>query len=477
MLIEILYFLVILFLGIYMFRITGLSIHARIHDQESTVVPANDDLPVVTVQLPVYNEKDVIERLIDAVCMLNYPQDRLQIQVLDDSTDVTTSLIEQYVAEWRKKGVMIEHVRRSDRRGHKAGNLANALPLAKGEYIAIFDADFMPEPEWLLQTIAHFFQPGGERLGLVQTRWRHLNAGDSALTYAQNLAVDQFAISQSTRTRINLWSSFYGSAGLWRKASIVEVGGWSADTFSEDLDMAYRVQLGGWKIAYDAKVLAAAELPPSMLAYKQQQFFWSKGNIQVVRILWKRLQNAAVSPLQRIDALLFATWPVNYLLLLALALVQIFTLFWTVPNLEWFDFMAICVVASSFIPAIVDTFRGRLQIPVHLLLMVGISVNITAGLFSGLFSPIREEDRATTPRSGQMNSGLLTRTNPLIQTTLIELVLLVLCSLGCFMAFQQGRWWVLIVLINFAQGYGWVGIQSTLELLQSYSRRQIANVE
>jgi hypothetical protein len=139
--------------------------------------------------------------------------------------------------------------------------------------------------------------------------------------------------------------------------------------------------------------------------------------------------------------------------------------------------MAICVVASSFIPPIVDTFRGRLQIPVHLLLMIGISVNITAGLFSGLFSPIREEDRATTPRSGQMNSGLLTRTNPLIQTTLIELVLLVLCSLGCFMAFQQGRWWVLIVLINFAQGYGWVGIQSTLELLQSYSQRQIANVE
>jgi cellulose synthase/poly-beta-1,6-N-acetylglucosamine synthase-like glycosyltransferase len=477
MLIETLYSLVILFLGIYLYRIAGLSIHARIHDQQIVEMPVVTDLPVVTIQLPVYNEKDVVERLINAVCVLDYPRDRLQIQVLDDSTDITTSLIDQCTAKWREQGVMIEHIRRLDRRGHKAGNLANALPLAKGEFIAIFDADFIPEREWLIHTIAHFFRPGGEHLGLVQTRWRHLNADDSALTYAQNLAVDQFAMAQSTRTRINLWSSFYGSAGLWRKVCIVEAGGWSSDTFSEDLDMAYRAQLCGWKIGYDARVLAAAELPPSMLAYKQQQFFWSKGNIQVVRILWDPMQNASVSAIQRLDALLFATWPVNYMLLMALALIQILTLFLPTSYVGLLDFMALCIVSLSTLPTILDSFRGRLQIPVHLLLMTGISVNITAGLFSGVLSPIREEARATTPRSLNGNSRLLIRTSPLIQTTIIELVLMGLSLFGCLVAFQQERWWLMILLVNYVLGYGWVGVQSALELFQSYFRRQIVNAE
>lgn len=476
MLIEILYSLVILFLGIYIFRITGLSIHARIHEQKSIAMPAKVDLPVLTIQLPVYNEKDVVERLIDAVCMLNYPHDRLQIQVLDDSTDVTTSLIEQYVAKWRKKGVIIEHVRRSDRRGHKAGNLVNALPLSKGEFIAIFDADFLPEPEWLLHTMAHFFQPGGEHLGLVQTRWKHLNSNDSALTYAQNLAVDQFAIAQSSRVHMNLWSSFYGSAGVWRKACIVEAGGW-ASVISEDLDLAYRAQLCGWKIGYDSRVLAAAELPPSMLAYKQQQYFWSKGNIQVVRILWERMKNAAVSsPLQWIDALLFATWPVNYMLLTALSFVQLLTLFFPVTHIEYLDFMALCVVSASILPPIIDSLMGRLQFPIHLWLMVGISINITDGLFSGMFSPIREEPRGTTPRSASANK-LHVRTSPLIRTTIIELFFWGFSLFGCLIAYQQERWWLLLLLVNFVMGYGWVGMQSAFELFQSYSHRQISNVE
>ena len=477
MLIEILYSLVILFLGIYLCRITILSIHARIHDEQVVKTPVLTDLPIVTVQLPVYNEKEVVERLINAVCSLDYPRNRLQVQVLDDSTDVTTSLIAQCAAKWKEQGVMIEHIRRSDRRGHKAGNLSNALPLAKGEFIAIFDADFIPEREWLLHTLAHFYQPGGERLGLIQTRWSHLNAGDSALTYAQNLAVDQFAIAQSTRSRINLWSSFYGSAGLWRKTCVIEAGGWSADTFSEDLDMAYRAQLCGWKIGYDARVLAAAELPPSMFAYKQQQFFWSKGNIQVVRILWKRMQNAPVSIVQLMDALLFATWPVNYLLLLSLAVVQIVTLSSPISYAGWFDFFALGVVSASVIPPMLDALQGKPQPPLHLLLMTGISVNVTAGLFSGIFSPIREEARATTPRSANANNILFTRTSPLIQTTIIELLLMGSSLFGCLVAFQQGRWWLMILLVNYALGYGWVGVQSISELFQSHFRRQIANAE
>ena len=241
--------------------------------------------------------------------------------------------------------------------------------------------------------------------------------------------------------------------------------------------MAYRAQLCGWKIGYDARVLAAAELPPSMFAYKQQQFFWSKGNIQVVRILWKRMQNAPVSIVQRMDALLFATWPVNYLLLLSLAVVQIVTLSSPISYAGWFDFFALGVVSASVIPPMLDALQGKPQPPLHLLLMTGISVNVTAGLFSGIFSPIREEARATTPRSANANNILFTRTSPLIQTTIIELLLMGSSLFGCLVAFQQGRWWLMILLVNYALGYGWVGVQSISELFQSHFRRQIANAE
>jgi cellulose synthase/poly-beta-1,6-N-acetylglucosamine synthase-like glycosyltransferase len=471
-----LYVLVIVLLGIYLYRITILSIHARMHDQRMVEATVIETFPFVTVHLPVYNEKDVVERLIDAVCSMDYPRDRLQIQVLDDSTDVTTSLIAQCAAKWKERGLMIEHIRRPDRRGHKAGNLAHALPLARGEFIAIFDADFIPAREWLMHTISHFFHPNGERLGLVQTRWSHLNAADSALTYAQDLAVHQFAIAQSTRSRINLWSSFYGSAGLWRKNCLIEAGGWSADTFSEDLDMAYRAQLHGWRIDYDARIFAAAELPPSMLAYKQQQFFWSKGNIQVVRILWKRMQNSTISWLQHMDALLFATWPLNYVLLLSLTFIQILTLFFSISHIKVLDFIALCVVSSSTIPPLMDALQGKPQIPLHLPLMTGISVNMTAGFFSGIFSPIREQARATTPRSA--NAGRLQlRRSPLLQTTILELVLTGLCLLGCFIAFQHGRWWLMIVLSGCVLGYGWVGTQSLFEISQAYFHRQIENAD
>jgi cellulose synthase/poly-beta-1,6-N-acetylglucosamine synthase-like glycosyltransferase len=463
-----LYILIVCLLGVYLHRIIVLSIHARMRRWENSDGAAVDHLPMVTVQLPVYNEKVVINRLLDAVCSLDYPPDRLQIQVLDDSTDVTTELISQSVKTWRQHGLDIEHVRRADRRGHKAGNLANALPLAKGEFIAIFDADFVPAPEWLRNTIRHFLRPGSERLGLVQTRWSNMNANASMLTYAQNIAFDQFAIAQTTRTRIGLWSSFYGSAGLWRKTCIEEAGGWSSDTFSEDLDMAYRAQLCGWRIGYDATILAAAELPPTMLAYKQQQFFWSKGNIQVVRILWNRLLNVAM--LQRLDAILFSTWPITHVLLLLRLIVQLLTLIWPVPWINQLDFAALIVLSAGFIPTVIDLLRGRFQVPLHLSLGIGISVNVTAGLLAGLFGSIAESPRATTPRSADADA--ISPRGPVLDlVTAIELVLSALAFIGCMAAFQQGRWWLILILLNDVNGYGWVGAQSLLESLKMNFRR------
>jgi cellulose synthase/poly-beta-1,6-N-acetylglucosamine synthase-like glycosyltransferase len=469
-LLAFLYILIVCLLAIYLHRIIVLSIHARLRKWDGSDVSSAGDLPLVTVQLPVYNEKVVIHRLLDAVCSLDYPHDRLQIQVLDDSTDVTTELISQRIKTWQQRGLQIEHVRRADRRGHKAGNLSNALPLAKGEFIAIFDADFVPAPAWLRNTVRHFLRPGNERLGLVQTRWSNMNANASMLTYAQNIAFDQFAIAQSTRARIGLWSSFYGSAGLWRKICIEEAGGWSSDTFSEDLDMAYRAQLCGWTIKYDAAILAAAELPPTMLAYKQQQFFWSKGNIQVSRILWDRLLNFPISLLQRLDAIMFSTWPITHLLLLLRILVQLLTLIWPVPWINLLDFAALVILSAGFIPTILDILRGRFQIPLHLSLGIGISVNVTAGLLAGLFGPIAESPRATTPRSDDTDAASR-RVAVLDWITLTELVLAVLAFMGCILTFQQGRWWLMLMLINDAQGYGWVGAQSLWEALKVNSRR------
>lgn len=469
-LLALLYILIVCLLGIYLHRIIVLSIHARMRRWESSDITVSDDLPMVTVQLPVYNEKVVINRLLDAVCSLDYPHDRLQIQVLDDSTDVTTDLIVQSIQTWRQRGLEIEHVRRSDRRGHKAGNLAHALPLAKGEFIAIFDADFVPAPAWLRNTIGHFLRPGNERLGLVQTRWSNINANASILTYAQNIAFDQFAIAQSTRTRIGLWSSFYGSAGLWRKTCIEEAGGWSSDTFSEDLDMAYRAQLCGWTVGYDATILAAAELPPTMLAYKQQQFFWSKGNIQVSRILWDRLLQVSISTLQRLDAILFSTWPITHLLLLLRIIVQLLTLIWPITWSNQLDFVALVILSVGFIPTIIDMFRGRFQIPLHLSLGIGMSVNATAGLFTGLFGSIAESPRATTPRSADADA-VSRRSIAFDLITFAELGMAALALMGCVVAFQQNRWWLILMLINDAQGYGWVGAQSLWETLKMNSRR------
>lgn len=470
---TVLYILIIGMLSIYLHRVIGLSIHARVRKWQDDGIIGAPDLPIVTVQLPVYNEKVVIRRLLDAVCSLDYPPDRLQIQVLDDSTDITTELIAQSVDTWCQRGIWIEHVRRSDRRGHKAGNLANALPLADGEFIAIFDADFVPEPAWLRNAVRYFLRPNSEHLGLVQTRWSHLNAGDSLLTYAQNLAIDQFAIAQTTRTRIGLWSSFYGSAGLWRKTCIEEAGGWSSDTFSEDLDMAYRAQLCGWTMGYDSTILAAAELPPSMLAYKQQQFFWSKGNMQVVRILLDRLLNAKIPLLQRLDAILFATWPITHLLLLLRIIVQLLLLIWPVAWINLLDFGALVVLAIGFIPTLIDWLRGRLHVPLHLSLGIGISVNVTAGLLFGLFGPVGEDTRATTPRSAEANT-VPNRGAAVDIITITELVLAVLAITGCIVAFQQGRWWLTLMLLNDAQGYGWVGTQSLWEILKSHSQRVTA---
>ncbi|MEQ8472653.1 MAG: glycosyltransferase family 2 protein [Marinoscillum sp.] len=247
------------------------------------------NFPSVTVQLPVYNEKYVIERLIDSVSSLDYPLDKLEIQVLDDSTDETSRLIQEKITFWQTKGINIHQVRRDNREGFKAGALQYGLQIAKGDFIAIFDADFLPEKDFLLKTLGHF---SGE-IGMVQTKWGHINQDYSLLTRMQAFGLNaHFSVEQTGRNMSGKFMNFNGTAGVWRKSCIEDAGGWQHDTLTEDLDLSYRAQLKGWKFKYLEDVTAPAELPVLVPAIKSQQYRWNKGAAETAR---KNLRNVLVS--------------------------------------------------------------------------------------------------------------------------------------------------------------------------------------
>ena len=236
---------------------------------------SDPDLPVITVQLPLYNERYVVERLIDAVCQIKYPANKMEIQLLDDSTDDSFQLAADRVHFWQNKGVDIQQIKRPDRRGFKAGALAYGLKVARGSLIAIFDADFVPDPDFLLRTLPSFEDP---KTGVVQTRWGHLNRNYSMLTQLQAFGLDaHFTIEQEGRAEGHYFANFNGTAGIWRKACITDAGGWQSDTLTEDLDLSYRAQLAGWKIDYISSLISPAELPAEMNSVKSQQYRWNKG--------------------------------------------------------------------------------------------------------------------------------------------------------------------------------------------------------
>jgi len=241
------------------------------------------ELPVVTIQLPMFNEQAVARRIIDASCRIDYPRDRLHIQVLDDSTDDTVRIAAQAVAEWRARGFDIEYIHRDDRIGFKAGALANGLKTARGQFVLIFDADFVPPPQIIRETIHYFTDP---RVGMVQARWEHLNRDLSLLTRSQAILLDgHFVIEHAARNRSGRFMSFNGTAGLWRRTCIEDAGGWQHDTLTEDLALSYRAQMKGWKFLFLPDLTSPAELPPDMEAFKQQQYRWAKGGAQTCRKL------------------------------------------------------------------------------------------------------------------------------------------------------------------------------------------------
>jgi cellulose synthase/poly-beta-1,6-N-acetylglucosamine synthase-like glycosyltransferase len=254
--------------------------------------------PNVTVQLPVYNEKYVIERLIDAVCKLNYPKDKLEIHVLDDSDDETSLLASHKIAYYQSHGIQIKHIQRADRVGYKAGALDHSMKSCKGEFIAIFDADFIPDSEFLFHTLPYF---DSENVGVVQTRWSHINKNFSFITRAQAIMLNtHFSIEHLGRIFSGAFINFNGTAGIWRKACIEDAGGWQADTLTEDLDLSFRAQMKGWKFNYLFDVESPAELPITVDAYKTQQYRWSKGAAECVRKNIKNLWNSPANYWQKV---------------------------------------------------------------------------------------------------------------------------------------------------------------------------------
>lgn len=322
-------------IGAYLVILSGLAIYGSlglltltlyIRHRNDTVAcaPVPDDaLPDVTVQLPIFNERYVVDRLLAATAALDYPRDRLHIQVLDDSTDDTTARAVQLVARYRAAGLDAVLQHRTDRTGYKAGALAEGLATSTGEFVAIFDADFCPQPDFLRQTVPHFINR--PNLGLIQARWGHLNAGDSWLTAAQAIALDKhFAMEQTVRHRADLFPKFNGSGGIWRRTCLEDAGGWQDDTVCEDLCLSTRAVLRGWEFRFLNDVVAPAELPNTISAYKNQQARWAKGSLQCLLKFFGRI---VTSPDHTLTARLYAILAMSgyfaNALVLALLLMQI----------------------------------------------------------------------------------------------------------------------------------------------------------
>ena len=270
--------------------------------KQVTTTPQPGFEPVVTIQLPVYNEKYVVERLIDAVVKIKYPQEKLEIQILDDSTDETSGIIYQKLEWLQQFGHDIKHIHRKSRKGFKAGALQEGLKSAKGEYIVIFDSDFIPDPTFLQKTMPHFTDPA---VGAVQTRWGHINKNYSLITQLQAFGLDaHFSIEQSARNSAGSFINFNGTCGVWRKSCIIDSGGWSADTLTEDLDLSYRAQLKGWRFVYLEDVVTPGELPVVMPVIKLQQYRWNKGGAETARKLAAKVLLSNLSMRQKAHAVL-----------------------------------------------------------------------------------------------------------------------------------------------------------------------------
>lgn len=410
-----LYFIILCILSIYGAHRFVMATLYRIHKKDIPKPDAQfDSLPRVTIQLPMFNEKYVIERLIDAVCKIRYPKDKLQIQVLDDSIDETRQIAADAVQKKADEGMDIVYIHRENRAGFKAGALENGLKTATGEFVAVFDSDFIPQPDFLERTV-HYFT--NEKVGMVQVRWEHLNRGFNLLTHVQSILLDgHFVIEHTARNRSGRFFNFNGTAGIWRKSTIADAGGWQHDTITEDLDLSYRAQSKGWQFIYLNEYTTPAEVPVEMIAFKTQQHRWAKGSIQVAKKILPGLLKSKLPFKVKSEAWLHLTCNISYILMVILSIMMPLTVDFRIRNSWmtsiWLD--AIIFICASFSimmfymlaqkEARKQSFAQRLAyIPVVMALGIGLSINNCRAVIEALVN--YKTGFVRTPKYGVTKSG------------------------------------------------------------------------
>jgi hypothetical protein len=425
--------------------------------------------PPVTVQLPVYNERAVVVRLIEAAGALDYPADRLEIQVLDDSSDGTSALAAAAVERLRARGLDAKHLRRAAREGYKAGALAAGLAVARGEFVAVFDADFVPARDFLRSMLPHFTGPG---IGMVQARWGHLNRDRSALTAAQATLLDaHFLLEHSARARRGLFFNFNGTAGIWRRACIDAAGGWSHDTLTEDLDLSYRAQLAGWRFAFVPQVVVPAELPSDMEAFKSQQRRWVKGSIQTARKLLPELWRRPLPARVKLEAFLHLTSNVAYPLLLALGLLLLPVMLGTTtlpPALVWGLHAGVLALGVVPVAAFLGAARREAgggawaitrDVAAALALGAGLSANNARAVFEGLGPRVGNWERTPKTGEGVRAAPRQSAGPPRAQGGAESLLAAYFAALGIWAA-AAGQARAVPFLALLAAGSGWVALGS-----------------
>ena len=386
--------------------------HQKIKDTFYQNVPSRD-WPHVTIQLPIYNERYVVERLIESVCRIDYPGNLLEVQVLDDSTDDTVQIARAMVAKMQAAGVDIVYVHRADRCGFKAGALKDGLKTAKGSLVAVFDADFIPDPDFLMESVPYFQDP---QVGMLQTRWGHINSDYSLLTRAQSIGIDgHFGVEQASRAWSGFFMNFNGTAGVWRKETIKDAGGWQADTLTEDLDLSYRAQLKGWKLMFASQVVCPAEIPVTINAFKSQQHRWAKGSIQTAKKNLGKLFKSDVSWLVKVQAFLHLTHYMVHPMMLLVVLTSIPMLYtqWFFNNLAYPIMIFTLLCLATFGPSSLYLFSQRIlyrdwktrikYLPFLMCLGTGIAVNNTKAVLEALMGI--KSGFIRTPKYGIQKKG------------------------------------------------------------------------
>ena len=432
-------------------------------------------LPQITIQLPVYNEKYVIQRLLKAVCNLKYPRNLLEIQVLDDSTDETKKISEELVNRYHRKGYRIKHITRTNREGFKAGALAEGMEKSTGEFLAIFDADFLPPEDFLQKTIPFFDDSG---LALVQTRWGHINPQYSLLTKAVSIGIDgHFMVEQGGRNWSGLFMNFNGTAGIWRKKAILDAGGWQADTLTEDMDLSYRANLRGWKMRYLSSVVTPGEIPVDINALKSQQYRWAKGSIQTAKKILPVIIKSSAPLKIKIQSFFHLTHYMIHILVLLVAVLSIPIILvsgFSFLNIYFYIFLLVLLLVSTCGPstlyiysqkALRKDWKGRRHLlPFLVILGYGIAVSNSKAVMEALLN---------VP-SGFIRTPKLNITNvkedfkkkqykiPLNSVFLIEILMGIYCLFGVFLYWKNYQVLIGPFLIVYTIGFSYVAIISFL---------------